>query len=126
VIGGALLVGVLGIVALGGAGAYFIHQSASESQRKIAVEEEEARRLADEKAKINKQLKEQQARIDGLLSQLTSAKDEATRLALQKQLEEEREKQNKLRTGGGGPRPAGGGAAKPCNCQPADPLCSCL
>ena len=27
--------------------------------------------------------------------------------------------------GGGGAKPAGGGA-KPCNCPPGDPLCSCL
>ena len=65
-----------------------------------------------------------------LLAQLAGAKDEATRLQLQKQLDEEREKQKAMQRGGGGPRPAAGGGnatpSKPCNCTPGDPLCSCL
>jgi colicin import membrane protein len=89
----------------------------NEREAKIVAQEAEIRVLNDEKAKLNAKLKEQQAKIDALLLQLSSAKDEATRLSLQKQLAEAREAQNKARAGGG---------AKPCNCAPADPLCSCL
>lgn len=73
--------------------------------------------LEAEKKRLEAQMKEQQVRVDSLLSQLSSAKDEATRLAIQKQLDEEREKQKRL---------VGGGASKPgCYCTPGDPLCSC-
>jgi colicin import membrane protein len=113
-------------VVAGGAG-YFIYDNYKQNQAKIAAQEAEGRRLAEEKAKLDAQLKEQAAKVEGLLNQLSSAKDEATRLALQKQIEEAQEKQKALTRGGGGAKPSGGGgAAKPCNCQPGDPLCSCL
>jgi colicin import membrane protein len=65
------------------------------------------------------------------MAQLSSASDEATRLKLQKQLEEERAKTERIRTSGGGAKSSGGNtgsgaASKPCNCTPGDPLCSCL
>jgi colicin import membrane protein len=117
----------IAVPVLGGVAGVFAYNNYKENQAKIAAQEAESRRLAEEKSKLDATLKEQQIKIDNLLGSLTSAKDEATRLALQKQLEEEREKQNKLRTGGGGAKPSGGGgAAKPCNCQAGDPLCSCL
>jgi colicin import membrane protein len=118
----AIAVPVIGI----GAG-YLAYTSSQETKAKIAAQEAEGRRLAEEKAKLDAQLKEQAAKVEGLLNQLSSAKDEATRLALQKQIEEAQEKQKTLRSGGGGAKPAsGGGAATKCNCQPGDPLCSCL
>ena len=113
-------------VVAGGAG-YFIYDNYKQNQAKIAAQEAEGRRLAEEKAKLDAQLKEQAAKVEGLLNQLSSAKDEATRLALQKQIEEAQEKTKALKGSGGGARPTGGsGASKPCNCQPGDPLCSCL
>jgi len=81
---------------------------------KQAAEAELARKIAEEKAKA------QQAKIDNLLSQLASAQDEETRSKLVKQLEEEKPKQ--LKTG----PPGRNEPAKPCNCAPNDPLCSCL
>jgi colicin import membrane protein len=72
---------------------------------------------------------EQQRKVDGLLAQLSSATDEATRLKLQKQLEAERAATEAIRSkGGGGPAPkAGGGSGAPkAKCTPGDPLCSDL
>ncbi|HRI72586.1 MAG TPA: hypothetical protein PK156_50465 [Polyangium sp.] len=74
-----------------------------------------ARRIAEE------QMKAQQAKIDSLLSQLTSAQDEETRSKIAKQLEEEKGKQMKMVK-----PPASKEPQKPCNCAPNDPLCSCL
>ena len=71
----------MGVLALGGVGAYFIHQNAAETQKKMAEQEVEARRLAEEEAKLDRQLKEQQAKIDRLLAQLPTAKDETARAA---------------------------------------------
>jgi colicin import membrane protein len=125
VIASMLLLAVLGVVALGGIGAYFIRENAAEHQKAISRQDEEARRIAEEKARLDRQLKDQSAKIERLLGQLSSAKDEASRLAIQKQIDEVQAEQRALRGGGGGPRPSGSGA-KPCACAPGDPLCSCL
>src|SRR5262245_48056442 len=90
-----------------------------EREARLAAQEAEARRQAEEKARLDAKIKEQSAKIDSLLLELANAKDEATRLALQKQLESEREKQTGSR--GVGPKASG---ATPCKCQPNDPLCS--
>jgi septal ring factor EnvC (AmiA/AmiB activator) len=95
----------MGVLALGGVGAYFIHQNAAETQKKMAEQEVEARRLAEEEAKLDRQLKEQQAKIDRLLAQLPTAKDETARAAVQRQLEEARSEMNALRTGDRARRP---------------------
>ena len=81
----------------------------------------EARQKEEEQRKLEAQLKEQNAKIERLLEGLMNAKDEAERAALQKQLEDAQEAQNKLKGRPSGPRPS-----KACNCAPGDPLCSCL
>lgn len=73
-----------------------------------------------EAKKLEAQLKEQNAKIERLLADLASAKSDAERAALVKQVEEVREATKRL--GGTGSR----APAKACTCQPADPLCSCL
>lgn len=121
-----ILIGVaIAVPIFGGVAGFLAYRNAQEERARQAALAEE-NRIAKEKAdKLAADLKEQQAKIDSLLGQLAGAKDEATRLALQKQLEEEKEKQKKQTFGGGG-KPAGGAAGKPCNCTPGDPLCSCL
>jgi len=95
-------------------------RSSSKAEAERQALAEQARLVAEEKKKAEAQAKEQQAKIDSLLSQLASAKDEPTRLALQKQLDAEKAKLAAGRkTGIGAP-------AKPCNCAAGDPLCSCL
>lgn len=122
IIGGIGAVVVLGVV--GGLG-YRSYTEGKEAER-MAIEQ---KRVADlERKKLEAQMEEQRKKVDSLIGQLSSASDEATRLKLQKQLDEERAKTEKIRVGvGSGGRPSSGtGAAKPCNCTPGDPLCSCL
>ncbi|MFT3764472.1 MAG: hypothetical protein QM820_02980 [Minicystis sp.] len=118
---GGSLVAVLGI---GGLVAFLV-KSHDESQRAIAAVEA-AKKDAEEKAKKKEaELKEQQAKVDGLLAQLASAKDEATKLELQKKLEEEQRKSETIRKGTGGPGPKGDAPAAPKKkCTPGDPLCT--
>lgn len=123
VIGSLLLLVVVGVVAVGGIGAYLFRQNQAETQKRIA--EEEARWLAEEKGKRDSHLKEQQAKIDRLLSQLPAAKDETERAAIQRQLEEARSEMNALR-GDRARRPIYPTSVAPCKCAPGDPLCSCL
>ncbi len=126
-IGGAiasvLVIGIVTVVAV---------DSAQKNEARIQAEAARARELEEANKRLEAQFKESEGKMAGLRDQLATAKDEATRLALQKQLEAEQQKQEQLRRGGGG-RPAaggapasGGGTKAPCNCAPGDPLCSCL
>jgi colicin import membrane protein len=126
-----IIIAGVAIVVIGGAtGIFFVKKNLDEAGARETAAKQQAELAQQEKAKLEAQIKESDAKQNTLNAQLASAKDEATRLALQKQLEEEQEKGKALkRGGGGGPRPAGGGAYKPkaaCNCTPGDPLCSCL
>jgi colicin import membrane protein len=84
---------------------------------------------AEESKKLQAQLAEQSQKVNELLGQLSSAQDDKTRAELKAKLNEAQQNQQRLAkraasSGGGGdtaPKPA-----KPCNCQPGDPLCSCL
>jgi len=124
-----MLIGGVVFVVLAGSGlGYFVYTSAEENRARIAAQQADSARLEEEKKKLESQMREQTAKVDGLLSQLASAKDEATRAKLQKELEEERLKQESLKTGGarvGGPGPVKTGPAKS-KCTPGDPLCSDL
>jgi colicin import membrane protein len=128
-LGKILLAIAIAVPVLGGGAGYFIYRNIQDSNAKIAAQEAEAARLAEEKEKLVAQMKAQEEKVTGLLSQLTSAKDEATRAALQKQLDEERTKQESLRkTIGGGGRPGAPAGAAPAGkkCDPSDPLCGSL
>jgi colicin import membrane protein len=84
---------------------------------------------AEEAKKLQAQLAEQSQKVNDLLQQVASAQDDKTRAELKAKLADAQQKQADLvkrraPSGGGGedkPKPA-----KPCNCQPGDPLCSCL
>lgn len=100
--------------------------SGAAEHNKSRVEKEKEAILAqqqqkDEEAKkLQAQLKEQSAKIERLLADLTSAKSDAERAAIQKQLEEAQDAKNVLM---GRPKKS---PAPACKCQPGDPLCSCL
>jgi colicin import membrane protein len=125
-----IAVGVL-LVAIVGGGLAFkgaADQRAKEraaDQARIAAAEAESKRLKDT-------FDEAQKREEELKSSLASAKDEATRAKLEAELSKATEQKKQagaaMQGGGGGgrPRPTGGGAKPACNCQPGDPLCSCL
>jgi hypothetical protein len=71
-----------------------------------------------EQRKLRAELKAQNDRVERLLQELSDAKDEARRAALQKELEAE---PNCVFTAA---PPSSG--RRPCACEPGDPLCSCL
>jgi colicin import membrane protein len=85
---------------------------------------------AEEAKKLQAQLTEQSQRVNDLMGQLEAAQDEKTRAELRRKIQEEQRKRDDLvrprapKASGGGEAPPK--AAKPCNCQPGDPLCSCL
>jgi colicin import membrane protein len=88
-------------LSLGAAGIYYYRASeaARVEQKNSELAEARVKELEADKKRLEAQIKEQQVKLDALLAQLSSAKDEAIRLGLQKQLEEEREKQKKLLSG---------------------------
>src|SRR6185436_11249869 len=85
---------------------------------------------AEEAKKLQAQLAEQSQKVNDLMGQLGAAQDEKTRAELRQKIQDEQRKRDDLvrqkapSKGGGGE--AAPKAAKPCNCQPGDPLCSCL
>ncbi len=127
-LGKILLEIAIAVPVLGGGAGFFIYRNIQETKAKIAAQEEANRQAEEQNAKLIAQMKAQEEKVTGLLGQLTSAKDEATRAALQKQLDEERTKQESLRkTLGGGPaRPGGPAAPAGKKCDPSDPLCGSL
>ena len=110
-----------------------------QNDKAAAIAAESARQLAEQQAKldaVNKQLEDGKANIDNLTAQLGTVSDTATKLALEKQLEQARKDQaatQARRAKARASRPAagggGGGPPKPrtaCTCQSGDPLCSCI
>ncbi|APR77650.1 Hypothetical protein A7982_02997 [Minicystis rosea] len=120
-----LIGGAIAVVVIGGAAGFFAFKNHEESQRQLAAVEAAKKDAEDKAKKREAELKEQQAKVDGLLAQLASAKDEATKLELQKKLEEEQRKSETIRKGVGGPGPRGDAPAAPKKkCTPGDPLCT--
>jgi colicin import membrane protein len=85
---------------------------------------------SEEAKKLQAQLSEQSQKVNDLMGQLGAAQDDKTRAELRQKIQDEQRKRDDLvhqkapsRSGGGEAAPK---AAKPCNCQPGDPLCSCL
>jgi colicin import membrane protein len=123
-----IAVGVLLIALVGGGIAMKNASEKAEKERaaadaRIAAAEAEAKRLKDT-------FDAAQKREEELKSSLASAKDEATRAKLEAELSKATEQKKQagaaIRGGGGGGAKPSSGAAKPCNCPPGDPLCSCL
>jgi len=133
-----IVAGLAAFFVIGGITAGVVIKQASD---KTAAAEAQLRALQDEKDKAD----QEQARLK---AELENTKDPEKIAALQAELAAQQTKLQSLNTqiaqnkggggggGGGGVRPAGGGGgggaskpagpAKPCNCTPGDPLCSCL
>lgn len=88
----------------------------------------QARSAQEELDRLKRESDEKEKKVAELKRQMDSAKDEAERAKIEAQLakakKESDEARGKLGGRTGGDKPAG--AAKPCNCPPGDPLCSCL
>ena len=67
-----------------------------EREAEIAKLRAEKAQAQEEARRLEQQVKEQQAKIDALLTQLANAKDEAARAAIEKQIEAERARAGKL------------------------------
>ena len=129
-----LAVGGGAIVVFGGLGLYFgkirPEAEAREAQTRAALVAQ-----AEETKRAQQQLADSTAKVNDLLSQLSSAQDDKTRAELKAKLAEAQKAQAGAasRASGGGRKASGGGGEdrpkppkKECNCQPGDPLCSCL
>ena len=124
-----MIVGIsVGAVLLIGGGVFIGVKTYNESKAKENALVAAQQQKDEEQKRLQKQLEEQNAKVERLLADLTSAKDDAQKAAIQKQIEDAQEAQKKLKgsVGGGKPSTGSGGPAKACNCQPGDPLCSCL
>jgi colicin import membrane protein len=128
-------VGVSLLLVFGAVGAVVVIKGQNEKAAAIAADS--ARQLAEQQAKVdalNKQIEDGKNNIDNLQSQLGSVSDTATKLALEKQLEQAKRDQaaaaaSRARLSASRPAAGGGGPAKPraaCTCQSGDPLCSCI
>ncbi len=122
------LIGVGVVVPLLAIGAgVMVYNSNQEKKAQIAAQQVEAAKLADERAKLEARLKENEGKTANLTSMLENEKDEKKRLELQKQIDDAKNEAKQIgrQVGPRGAAPASGGTPKPCNCDPADPLCGC-
>jgi colicin import membrane protein len=92
-----------------------------------------AKERADQQAQIDKltgNLKDDQDRMSQAELAVQNAKDDAARAAAQQRLAEAKNQAaaTKQQLSNAQAHPAGGAPTpkKPCNCQPGDPLCSCI
>jgi len=122
------------VLALGGFGFYIKHSMDESAATEARHQQEllEAKAMTD---KLNAQLSQQNDNIASLKAEAEGAKDEASRLAAQKKLEDAQKQAEATkhaigvaaaRTGGGGAPAARPTAKANCNCAPGDPLCNCI
>jgi colicin import membrane protein len=94
------------------------------TQAALQAQQEEARRMQIE-------LEKQTQKVNDLMAQLSQATSDAQRAEIKRQIEAEQRKAQAIRASTAARPSSGGGDAPakpkpPCNCQPGDPLCSCL
>jgi colicin import membrane protein len=123
--GGAILV-------IGGLGLY-LGKIRPEAEARETATRAALFQQAEETKRAQQQLAETTTKVNDLLSQLSSAQDEKTRAELKAKLADAQRAQAGAasRATSGPSKGGGGGEEKPkpkkaCDCQPGDPLCSCL
>ncbi len=118
------------ILLIGGLFLYFGKIKPESDARELAARQALVQQ-AEESKKLQQQLSEQTQKINDLLGQLSTAQDDKTRAELQKKIADAQRAQANIQKrqhggGGGGDDSAPSKPKAPCNCQPGDPLCSCL
>ncbi len=116
------------ILLFGGLGLYF-GKIKPEAEARDAASRAAIMQQAEEAKRLQHQLEEQTTKVNDLLDKLSSAQDDKTRAELQAKLADARKAQQAAAKQAAGGGAKGGGdapAKKACNCQPGDPLCSCL
>jgi colicin import membrane protein len=128
-----LAVGGGAIIVFGGLGVYF-GKIRPEAEAREAATRAALVQQAEETKRAQQQLAETTTKVNDLLTQLSSAQDDRTRAELKAKLAEAQKAQAGAasRASSGGSKGSSGGDDKPkppkkaCDCQPGDPLCSCL
>lgn len=120
--------GGIGAAVLVIGGIFFYVNKAKENDAREATTRAALVQQAEEAKKLQAQLAEQSQKVNDLVAQLASAQDDKTRAELQAKLAAAQRAQAGLAKAAATPRPGNDAPpkAKPCNCQPGDPLCSCL
>jgi len=117
------------ILLFGGLGLYF-GKIKPEAEARDAASRAAIMLQAEQAQKLQRQLDEQTTKVNDLVAQLSSAQDDKTRAELKAKLADAQKAQQGLaRAAAGGGSKGGGDSPAPkkaCNCQPGDPLCSCL
>ncbi|HMI88177.1 MAG TPA: hypothetical protein VK550_29030 [Polyangiaceae bacterium] len=127
-----LAVGGGAIIVFGGLGLYFgkirPEAEARETATRAALFQQ-----SEETKRAQQQLAETTAKVNDLVTQLSSAQDDKTRAELKAKLDEAQRVQagaarraSGTATKGGDDKPDKPKPKKPCDCQPGDPLCNCL
>jgi colicin import membrane protein len=120
--------GIVLFMALVGGGLFIKHQN----DEQAAADAQHAAEVATQKAAMDKlmaELNEQNASVAALFSAIQNAKDDAQRAVAQQQLAQVRRAAEATKSairGAGSVNSAAGSPKKACNCQPGDPLCSCI
>ncbi len=124
---------LVAVALLGGGVAFKIHNDKKAQEVRYA---EELRQAQEQIASFQRKLSEQESVVAQKVAALAAAKDEVERASAQAALEkaqkaaaETRGAIEKISPKNGGAKTGGakaGGAKATCNCQPGDPLCSCL
>jgi len=117
--GGAAVVIALGV------GWYFGVKKPEDERRAAEVAAAQVKQ-EEEVKKLQKQLEDQQAKVGELMQQLASTQDEKTRAELRAKIADAQRQQQGLVRQVAAPKSGGDKPKPPCNCQPGDPLCSCL
>ena len=115
--------GAVALLLIGGIGFSF-WKAQTERAQSDAITRAQLQQMQERANKLEQEIEAQRKKEQELQSRLASAKDDATRAEVQRQLDAERAKTDTIRRQGPGKGPAN--PAKPCNCAPGDPLCSCL
>ena len=130
---GQISVALVAVALLGGGVAFKIHSDKKAQEVRYA---EELRQAQEQIASFQRKLAEQEGVVAQKVAALAAAKDEVERAAAQAALDkaqkavaETKGAIEKISPKAGGAKTGGAkaGASKAaCNCQPGDPLCSCL
>ncbi len=108
-----LIAGGVAVAVLGGGGGYLAYQNSVKQQQELQAAAEQSRLAQEEKKKLEASMAEQQRKVDSLISQLSSATDESTRLSCRSSSTRSARRPRPSRRAAAGRRAAAAAAAAP-------------